>query len=63
LTEDTLWLALALVLVIEGLFPLIAPAAWRRLFSQLMQMNDGQIRSFAIGSILLGLLGIWLLAP
>jgi hypothetical protein len=63
LTEDTLWLALALVLVIEGLFPLIAPGAWRRLFTQLMQMNDGQIRSFAIGSILLGLLGIWLLAP
>ena len=52
-----------MVLVIEGLFPLIAPAAWRRLFTQLMQLNDGQIRSFAIGSVLLGLLGIWLLVP
>ena len=62
MTEETLWLALALVLVIEGLFPLIAPGAWRRLFTQLMQMNDGQIRSFAIGSVLVGLVGIWLLA-
>jgi uncharacterized protein YjeT (DUF2065 family) len=63
LSEETFWLALALVLVIEGLFPLIAPTAWRKLFTQLLQLNDGQIRSFAIGSILLGLLGIWLLAP
>ena len=52
-----------MVLVIEGLFPLIAPRAWRKVFGQLMQLNDGQIRGFAIGSILLGLLAIWLLAP
>ena len=62
LAEEAFWLALALVLVIEGLFPLVAPAAWRRLFTQILQLNDGQIRSFAIGSVLLGLLGIWLLS-
>ncbi|OYU42027.1 MAG: DUF2065 domain-containing protein [Burkholderiales bacterium PBB4] len=63
MTEDTFWLALALVLVVEGLLPLIAPATWRRMFTQLLLLNDGQIRSYAIGSILLGLLGIWWLAP
>ena len=63
MTEASFWLALAMVLVIEGLFPLVAPAAWRKLFTQLMQLSDEQIRSFAVGSILLGLLGIWLLAP
>lgn len=52
-----------MVLVIEGLFPLIAPGAWRNLFTQLMELTDGQIRRFAMGSILLGLLGIWLLSP
>ncbi|MBC7619807.1 MAG: DUF2065 domain-containing protein [Candidatus Saccharibacteria bacterium] len=63
MNEETFWLAIAMVLVIEGLFPLIAPRAWRRVFGQMMQMKDGQIRGFAMGSILLGLLAIWLLSP
>ncbi len=61
--SDTLWMALALVLVIEGLFPFISPANWRRMFAQLLQMSDGQIRTFAMASISVGLLMIWLLAP
>ena len=61
--SDTLWLALALVLVIEGLFPFISPASWRRMFSQLLQLSDGQIRTFAMASISAGLLLIWVLAP
>ena len=61
--SDTLWLALALVLVIEGLFPFISPANWRRMFAQLLQLQDGQIRLFAMASISVGLLMIWMLAP
>ena len=61
--SDTLWLALALVLVIEGLFPFISPGNWRRMFAQLLQMTDGQIRTFAVISISAGLLLIWWLAP
>ena len=61
--SDTLWLALALVLVIEGLFPFVSPDGWRRMFAQLLQLSDGQIRSFALASISVGLLLIWLLAP
>ena len=61
--SDTLWMALALVLVIEGLFPFISPANWRRMLAQLLQMSDGQIRTFAMASISVGLLMIWLLAP
>ena len=56
-------MALALVLVIEGMFPFVSPASWRRMFAQLLQLNDGQIRSFAMASILVGLLMIWMLAP
>ena len=59
--SDTLWMALALVLVFEGLFPLISPASWRRMFAQLLQLSDGQIRMFAMVSISAGLLMIWLL--
>ena len=59
---NTLWLAFALVLVIEGLFPFASPAGWRRMFSQLLHMNDGQIRFFGLFSILTGLALIWFLA-
>lgn len=55
------WLALALVLVIEGLFPLLSPAGWKRMFLQIVQMQDGQIRFFGLCSVLAGLLLIWLL--
>ena len=61
--SDTLWMALALVLVFEGLFPFISPTNWRRMFAQLLQLSDGQIRMFAMVSISAGLLMIWLLGP
>ena len=61
--SNTLWLALALVLVIEGLFPFASPVAWRKMFSQLLQLTDGQIRFFAVFSISAGLMLIWLLVP
>ena len=59
--QQTFWLALALVLVIEGLFPFVSPTGWRKMFIQLMQLNDGQIRFFGLCSILAGLSMIWLL--
>lgn len=61
--SDTLWLAMALVLVIEGLFPFASPGGWRRMFVQLLQLTDVQIRVFALASILSGLLLIWWLGP
>ncbi len=59
--SDTFWLALALVLVIEGLSPFLSPAGWRRLFMQILQLSDGQLRFFGMCSILLGVLLIWVL--
>ncbi len=61
MTTDTLWLALGLVLVLEGLYPFASPTGWRRMFQQLLQLNDGQIRFFGLFSILVGLLLIWFL--
>ncbi len=60
--SQTFWLALALVLVIEGLLPFMSPGGWRRVFSQMLQLSDGQIRFFGLFSIALGLLGVWWLS-
>ncbi|MFM2035975.1 MAG: hypothetical protein RL459_1240 [Pseudomonadota bacterium] len=58
---DDLWLALALVMIIEGLFPLLFPNAWRRTFQQLLGLRDGQLRFFGLCSIGLGLICVlWL---
>jgi uncharacterized protein YjeT (DUF2065 family) len=51
----TLLMAFALVLVIEGLLPFLAPNAWRETFRRLMQLNDGQIRFIGLTSMVLGL--------
>jgi uncharacterized protein YjeT (DUF2065 family) len=52
----TLLMALALMLVIEGLLPFLAPKAWRETFLRLMQLSDGQIRFFGLTSMIAGLL-------
>jgi len=52
---DSVWMAVALVLLIEGLVPFVSPAGWRRVFSQLLLLRDGQIRFFALLSIVVGL--------
>lgn len=57
---NSLWLALALVLVLEGLMPFLSPTGWRRMFEQVLKMNDGQIRFFGLCSVVLGLIGITL---
>ena len=60
--SDTFWTALALVLVLEGLFPFISPGGWRRTFQRLLELQDGQLRFFGLCSILGGLVMLWLLA-
>lgn len=52
--------ALALMLVMEGVLPFIAPAAWREAFARMIRFNDGQIRFMGLASMLAGLLLLWL---
>jgi uncharacterized protein len=52
----TLLMAFALMLVVEGLLPFLAPSAWRETFRRLMQLSDGQIRFIGLASMLAGLL-------
>jgi uncharacterized protein YjeT (DUF2065 family) len=51
----TLLMAFALVLVIEGLLPFLAPETWRETFRRLMEFSDGQIRFFGLTSMIVGL--------
>ena len=57
---DSLWADLALVLVLEGLLPLLAPRVWRESFARLIAMSDGQLRFIGLASIVVGLVGFWL---
>jgi uncharacterized protein YjeT (DUF2065 family) len=59
--SEVFWSALALVLVLEGLFPFLSPRGWRQTFLKLLQLRDGQLRFFGLTSILLGLLALWFL--
>jgi uncharacterized protein YjeT (DUF2065 family) len=52
---QSLLLALALMLVLEGILPFIAPAFWRETFRRLIQFSDGQLRFIGLTSMLLGL--------
>ena len=58
----TLGLAFAMMLVIEGLLPLFAPASWREMFRRVTELRDGQIRFFGLASLAVGLTLIALLA-
>jgi uncharacterized protein YjeT (DUF2065 family) len=53
---STLLLAFALMLVLEGVLPLIAPALWRATFRRLIEMQDGQIRFVGMASVAAGAL-------
>jgi hypothetical protein len=52
----TLLMAFALMLILEGLLPFLAPALWRDTFRRIMQMSDGQIRFVGLSSMVVGLL-------
>ena len=53
---DSLLAACALVLVLEGLLPLIAPRIWREAFTRLTQLSDGQLRFIGLISSVIGLI-------
>jgi uncharacterized protein YjeT (DUF2065 family) len=59
---ETLLLAVGLMLILEGLMPMMAPDRWRRLFEQLLKLEEGQIRFFGMFMVLTGLLLFWLVS-
>lgn len=51
----TLLLAFALMLVIEGMLPFLAPKVWRETFRRVIEFSDGQIRFIGLSSMLVGI--------
>lgn len=58
--NSTLTTALGLMLILEGLMPLIAPQAWRETFKRMVALKDGQLRFVGLFSIAGGALLFWL---
>jgi uncharacterized protein YjeT (DUF2065 family) len=52
---STVLTAFGLMLVIEGILPLLAPRLWREMFQRILQFSDGQLRFFGLSSMLAGL--------
>jgi len=59
--KTSLLAALALMLVLEGILPFLAPALWRETFRKMTEMSDGQLRFVGLTSMLGGLLLLYLM--
>lgn len=58
--SNTLLTAFGLMLVIEGILPLLLPQAWRDTFKRMVELKDGQLRFVGLTSIVGGLILILL---
>jgi hypothetical protein len=58
--KNTLLTALGLMLVIEGVLPLLMPRAWRDTFKRMVELKDGQLRFVGLASVVGGLILILL---
>jgi len=55
MSGSVLLAAFALMLILEGLLPFLAPQAWRNAFRRVTEMQDGQIRFIGLSSMILGM--------
>lgn len=54
--SDVLWAAVAGMLILEGILPLLNPRGWRQVFARVLELSDGQIRFIGMLSVAVGLL-------
>ena len=53
---ETFPIAIALMLILEGVLPFLSPQTWREAFRKLIEINDNQIRFVGLTSMLVGLM-------
>lgn len=58
--NKTLLTAFGLMLIFEGLLPLLVPQAWRETFKRMIELKDGQLRFIGLMSIVGGLIIVFL---
>ena len=59
--NSTILLALALVLVLEGLGPMLYPSAWKKLISGMAQLPENTLRRFGGGLVVAGVVVYYML--
>ncbi|NKI75368.1 DUF2065 domain-containing protein [Dickeya sp. CFBP 2040] len=52
--DVNIWLSLGLVLIMEGLGPLLFPRIWRRMILTMLQLPDNILRRFGGGIVVAG---------
>ena len=58
---ETLFMALALALIIEGLIPALFPNKWRNYVLKLAEESTSSIRNIGVSLIILGVFILWVL--
>lgn len=59
--STTWWLALALLLIAEGVGPLLFPERWRQMMRLLQAQPEQALRQIGVALVSVGLLLLWLL--
>ena len=55
-----LWLAIALLLIVEGIFPFLSPDGVRKALTAIHQLNDVQLRFAGLSCMLLGVVMLYI---
>jgi uncharacterized protein YjeT (DUF2065 family) len=56
-----LWIALALLLIVEGVFPFLSPERLRKMLVAMHQLSDSQLRFAGLTSMLLGVVLLYII--
>ena len=56
-----LWIALALLLILEGIFPFLSPDGVRRALAAIHQLSDSQLRFAGMTSMLAGVVLLYII--
>lgn len=57
---EELWIAIALILVIEGFMPFLNPAGWRKTLRMVSEMDDETLRIIGLISMISGVILLYL---
>ena len=58
---NSLWVALGLVLVIEGLMPALNPKAFKKTMSTIRELDEGSLRVMGLISMTIGAIVVYFL--
>lgn len=56
-----LWIALALLLILEGIFPFLSPDGVRKALAAIHQLSDSQLRFAGLTSMLTGVVLLYII--